>query len=486
MTKLLYRTLSKKLIAKSILILFFLIQLSTLSLLSPKKIGAGNLTSVSATMGNSRLSFFGKTNGAHTVGTTTVNIDISGNADNNTNNLFPQDDLAIGINGGLKVASVSASVNATTFIIDQALPVTVADQTNIYASQSGSLVVAFTLANDIPANGYLYITIPANSSDSNNSKAPHTSSSTDTNGFDANGIAAADWSVTGGTGCTWDSSETWTVGASGSPHTYKNVTSTQCTGGTVTVTLDAAPGLLNPAPVTSGHTQGTADSYKINVYTYTAGDVVIDSGVTRVAPIEGVLVTATIESTITFTVAGVNSGTSTCGQTTTVTTYPYLIPFGSLSAPNIATASQKLTVSTNAASYVVTLQENDQLSIDGLGTTTIADAICDDGTCTHTTAAEWKTGYNPAKGNFGYSLANVSGSDASFLYNDSSRVFSSKQIAENGVDFTPPATNPPTIMTQSVPVNSSQIYTCFMLAFQVTQQAGYYFNKLRYTATPTF
>lgn len=485
MTRLLYRLLSKKIIAKGILILFLLGQASTFSLFFPKKIDAGNLTSVSATLGNSRLSFFGKTNGAHTAGTTTVSIQSSSNADNNTNNLFPRDDLAIGINGGLKVASVSASVNATSFIIDQALPVTVATATNIYASQSGSLVVSFTLANDIPASGYLYITIPANATTPND-KAPDTSTSTDTNGFDANGIGTGDWSVAGGDGCTWDSAETWTVGSSGNPHIYKNVTSTLCTGGTVVVTLDASPGLMNPAPITTGHSQGTADTYKINVYTYTAGDAVIDSGFTKVAPIEGVLVTATIESTITFTVAGVNSGTSTCGQTTTVTTYPYLIPFGSLSSPNIATASQKLTVSTNAASYVVTLQENDQLSIDGLGTTTIADAICDDGSCTHTTAADWKTGYNPAKGNFGYSLANVSGSDASFLYNDSSRVFSAKQIAEIVVDFTPPATNPPTIMTQSTPVNASQIYTCFMLAFQATQQAGYYFNKLKYTATPTF
>lgn len=485
MRRLLYKTLSKKLIAKSVLILFLLAQFSTFALLSPKKIGAGSLTSVSATLGNSRLSFFGKTTGSHTAGTTTINIQSSSNADNDTDNLFPQDDVAVGLNGGLKVASVSAAVNATTFIIDQALAVTVANGTNIYASQSGSLVVAFTLANDIPANGYLYITIPANATTPND-KAPDTSSSVDTNGFDANGIAVGDWSVSGGTGCTWDSSETWTVGSSGNPHVYKNVTSTACTAGTVTVTLDASPGLMNPAPITTGHSQGTADVYRINVYTYTAGDIVIDQGFTRVAPIEGVLVTATIEETITFTVAGVNSGTSTCGQTTTVTTYPYLIPFGSLSSPNIATASQSLTVSTNADAYVVTLQENDQLSVDGLGTTTIADAICDNGTCTHTTSAEWKTGYNPAVGNFGYSLANVSGSNAAFTYNESSRVFSAKQIAENGVDFTPPATNPENVMSANAPVNASQIYVCYMLAFQATQQAGYYLNKLRYTATPTF
>lgn len=475
----------KKRLAKFILIVLIFSQLSILSLLQPKKIRAGTLTNVSATLGNSRLSFFGRTNGSHTAGTSVITIKSSGSADNDTDNLFPQDDVAVGINGGLKVASVSGSPNATTFVLDQPLTVTVADNTPVYATASGSLVVSFTLANDIPAGGYLLITIPANSSSSND-KAPDTSSSVYTNGFDANGITEADWSVSGGTGCTWDSSEVWTVGTGGASHAYKNVTSTTCTGGTVTVTLDGNPGLVNPAPVTSGHSQGTADVYNINVYTYSSSNAVIDSGFTRVAPVEGVLVTATIESTISFLVEGVSAGTSTCGQTTSVTTYPFLIPFGSLSAPNVATASQKLIVSTNANSYVVTLEENDQLSIDGLGATTIADAICDNGTCTHTTSAEWKTGFSPAIGNFGYSLANVNNTNAAFTYNESGRYFSTKQIAEYGVDFSPPSTSPPTIMSASSPVYNSQIYVCYVLAFQVTQPAGYYLNKLKYTATPTF
>ncbi len=476
----------KKNVAKICLVIIFLFQFSAFTLIKPTPIDAGSLEDVVATLGNSRLSFFARTDEALSSGVSLIPIENSGNADNNTNNLFPQDTVEIGTNTNLTVANVPTMPNGTVFIIDQPLSSGVADETPVYSIQTTSLVVSFTLQNDIPANGYIYITIPANTSNPNDGY-PDTAASTDNNGFDANSITASDWTVSGGTGCTWGT-KTWTASSGGgTPHSLKVVTTTTCTGGTITATLDGSPGLVNPAPITSNHTQGTADVYTINVATYTSTDTLIDSGKTKVAPIEGVLVTARIEETINFKVEGVTSGTSTCGKTTSVTTYPYLIPFGSLSAPNIATASQKLTVSTNASSYLVTLEENDQLSIDGLGVTTIADAICDNETCTHNTSAEWATGYNPAIGNFGYSLENItSHNNAAFSYNDSGRFFSARQIAENGVDFTPPSSSPPTIMSASSPVHESQIYVCYVLAFQAIQPAGYYLNKLRYTATPTF
>lgn len=473
-------------LTRIILILFLTAQFSGLSLVFPKKTNSGTLTSVSATLGNSRLSFYGKTVGSHVAGVSTITLDTSGNADNDAGNIFPGDPVAVGLNGGLTVATRSADL--TKIILSQPLTVTVADQTAIYASQSGSLTVAFTIANDIPANGYILITIP-DASANQNDKAPDTESAIADNGFDANGIAEADWLVTNGTGCNWNGAETWTAGG-GSGHTYKMVTSTQCTAGTITATLDASPGLMNPAPVTTGHTQGIADTYQITVQTYDSGDQMIDEGKTKVAPVEGVFVSATIEQTISFTVAGLAAGTSICGQTQSshITTTATAIPFGNMVSPNIATAAQQLTVSTNAASYIVTIEENDQLSIDGLGVTPIADTVCDAGTCTHSTPGEWKTGYNPAVGNFGYSLADVSGTDAEddAVYNYTSRVFNAKQLPENGVDFTPPATSPETIMSAATPVSSSQIYVCYMLAFQATQQAGYYYNKVKYTATPTF
>lgn len=462
-----------------LLLLVSLLGQLTIFFTIPQKTYAGSLTSVSATLGNSRLSFFGRTNGIHAAGVSTIALQNSGNADNNANNIFPSDALAVGINGGLSVASRSADLQS--IILNQPLTVTVPNGNEIYASQSGSLTIAFTLANQIPLNGYIYISIPAPASGGND-KAPETNTTTDLNGFDANGITASDITTAGGTGCTWSggtSGGTWTASNAGGYHTWKHVTTSACTGGTITVTIDSSPGLMNPAPVTTGHNQGTADNYQLLMATYDSGDQIIDNAKTLVAPVEGVFVSTTIADMISFTVAGVNTGTSTCGQTTSVTTTATAVPFGTLSPPNVATASQKLTVSTNAKSYVVTIEESGALSIDGLAGTTIADTICDLGVCSHSASGEWKTGYNPAKGLFGYALANVSGADAAFLYNESSRVFSSKQLPTtvDGVQ---------NVMTQSSPVNASSVYVCYMLAFQATQQAGYYWNKVKYTATPTF
>lgn len=466
-------------LSKLLVVLFLLAQFSGWPFFFPQKARAARLTSVSATLGNSRLSFYGKASGIHAAGVSTILLDTSDNADNNANNIFPVDAVAVGVNGGRTVASRSADL--TKIILNQPLTVTVADQTAVYASQSGSVTFSFTLANQIPINGYILVSIPAPASGGND-KAPETNTTTALNGFDANKIAAADISTAGGDGCTWSggaSGGTWTASNAGGYHTWKHVTTTACTGNTITVTIDNSPGLMNPAPVTTGHTQGTADVYKFKVGTYDTGDQLIDETITDVAPVEGVFVSATIEETITFVVAGVNSGTSTCGQNTTVTTTATAVPFGTLSSPNVATASQKLTVSTNAKSYAVTIEEDAILSIDGLNATTLADTLCDLGACTQTSSGEWKTGYNPAKGNFGFSLANVAGLDASFTYSETSRVFSARHIALSSEAVQ-------NIMASAAPVNSSQVYVCYMLAFQVTQQAGYYFNKVKYTATPTF
>jgi hypothetical protein len=88
-----------------------------------------------------------------------------------------------------------------------------------------------------------------------------------------------------------------------------------------------------------------------------------DSGETRVAIVNTVLVSASVDTVFTFTVDGVNGGQAvntadTTGGTTTATT----IPFGTLTSGNASTAAQDLTVVTNARSgFVVTVQTDQQL-----------------------------------------------------------------------------------------------------------------------------
>jgi hypothetical protein len=81
----------------------------------------------------------------------------------------------------------------------------------------------------------------------------------------------------------------------------------------------------------------------------------------------------------------------------------------------------------------------------------------------------------------GYSLANISGTDAAFTYNESGRTFSTKQFADLEASETQQ-----TIMSKSTPAASSQAYVCYRLNVSATQPAGYYFNRIAYTATATF
>lgn len=97
-------------------------------------------------------------------------------------------------------------------------------------------------------------------------------------------------------------------------------------------------------------------------FTVTAGTA--DSGQARVAIINNVLVTANVDTTLTFTINGVangatvNSSPTTTATTTTSTT----LPFGTLAAGVSKTLAQDLTVATNARNgYVVTVEQDTQL-----------------------------------------------------------------------------------------------------------------------------
>lgn len=119
---------------------------------------------------------------------------------------------------------------------------------------------------------------------------------------------------------------------------------------------------LNATSQVAGNAQLTnpvVGSYQIPL---TAG--ASDSGETRIAIVNTVLVSASVDTLFTFTVTGVQGGevvntADTTGGTTTATS----IPFGTLDAGNASTAAQDLVVTTNARSgFVVTVQTDQQLS----------------------------------------------------------------------------------------------------------------------------
>jgi len=468
-------------------------------LLHPFKLNSASLTNASATLSNSRLSYSGQVDVGASAGVTAINIKTSGNiADTNTNHIFPKDTISVGPNGNLTVASV---VDSNTFMVGVGLSAPASDGDAIYATQSGTLTVAFTTTYAIPADGDVIVTIPDPATNQNDG-APDTADSTANNGFDFNTITTAN--ITCPTGANW--SKTSATAGSGSGHTVICTTDTEVAASSaLTVVVgDGTKGLINPAPIYSGHTQGLADTYTISVTTRDSGDLTIDDVNAKVAPVEAVLVSATVDQTLTFQVQGLSTGSTACGQATDVTTTAYSVPWGTLSiADSFKEAGQQLTVSTNAdGGYTVKIEENDQMgknggtctgtspSADGFtfgSTVCIRDTVCGTDACTESAARDW-TSASSYQG-LGISLQDVDGTDAVWDYDGkaaettcTSGTFCARQIA----DLTQGGETAATIMSNSDPVSSKDIYTCYRIAISATQPAGYYYNKVKYTATATF
>lgn len=468
-------------------------------LVKPKSIHPASLTDASATLSNSRLSFYAIINGGASAGATTINIKTSGNyADKDTKHLFPGDTVKIGAN----TYTVATIVDDDTFVLTSGLSSSVGDGTPVYVIQTGVITVTFTLTSTIPANGYLRILIPDPPSGGNDG-LPDTADSTTNGGFDLNQITTANIGVTGGTGCNWGT-ETLTAG-SGNSHKYKVITTSACSGGPITVTLgDNNKALVNPAPIYSGHNRGSADVYTLRIDTFDgdpdSGGNTIDTAYVRVAPIEAVLVSATVEQTLSFTVAASASGSIGCGTTANVTTTSTSIPWGTISqSDTFKDAFQALTVSTNASEgYTLTIEENDQMGKDGNtcpgdageANNCIQDTTCGPAACSELAARDWT---NATYHGLGFSLMDITGSDTVFDYDGkpsettcTSGTFCARQLADAENGETSPPSGPPVIMSSSGPANNSRALICYRISISGTQPAGFYYNKVKYTVTATF
>ncbi len=141
----------------------------------------------------------------------------------------------------------------------------------------------------------------------------------------------------------------------------------------LTLTFCSGDGASIPAGATTtiqigdNATGGTANQQLVNSASegsYEIGFTVgsSDSGWTRVVILDNVLVTAAVDTIFTFAVAGLGSGQTVNGTTTTGGVGSTTIPFGTLEAGVATITAQSLTVNTNASNgYVVTVQLNQPL-----------------------------------------------------------------------------------------------------------------------------
>jgi hypothetical protein len=488
------------------------------SFLKPTKVGTAALTPASDTLSNSRFSYrAGVSSGASAASSVNINtVDTSSISDVTTNHLFPNDTVCFsnaGLNGcqGQTTYTVANIVDTDTFNLNTPLTATLSSSDYVIATQTAIHTIAFTTTNVVPTAGDILITIPASSTDAKtNDGFPDTAATAATNGFDLNSLATTNVSVAS-SGCD----NNWTVasvtdsnGSTGHLIQINRATNSCAAGSTITVTVgDGTTKLINPAPTDEHVSQGVAETYSINVKTRDGSDATIDQSDILVAPIEGVFVSATVDETLSFTVAAVtaNSG-SYCGVTRTSSspdTTAYSVPWGPISTTYAAAThntQHQLTVTTNAKSgYYVYALETDQMGINGntcTGTapsagdytfssaTCIRDTLCNASTCTEATLRDWTSDPSTYPG-FGYSMEEVSGTDSTFEFDDSSATFNAKQFADEQGSEDETAANTH-LMTASAATSSASSYVCYRIDVPGSQPAGYYYNTVKYIATPRF
>lgn len=372
--------------------------------------------------------------------------------------------------------------------------------------ESGTMTISFTTVNEIPSNGNILVTIPAiQTADKACDGSPDTNTSVANNGFDLKNIDSSTISIVGCTDSNWNETKTVSCGTGSINHTILiNRQNSSClAGSTITITVK---NIINPLPTNSNHLTGKADIYDINLKSRDNSNNAIDKIDLKIAPIEGVSVSAQVDETLSFSVEGVtfDSG-SYCGitrdssspdTTSTSITWGTLSPIYNKSTHN---TSQKLIVSTNAGSgYKVFIEESDQLGRDrnictGVipssgqfmygNSVCIRDTLCGSKKCNHIIAEDWIDMNNYL--GFGYSLANQNGTNAKFLYNDFGREFSTRILADQESAVSP-FDNNAEIMSHNGPVENSSIYVCYRITIPENQPAGNYSNKIIYTAIPTF
>lgn len=257
--------------------------------------------------------------------------------------------------------------------------------------------------------------------------------------------------------------------------TSTTVTLTVCAGDSVTaaaktLTFDNLR-ITNP---------GVQDSYVIRVSTTNDGSTVRDTSDTRVAIVNDVTVTASVDTIFDFTVDAVAIGLTVngAGTTTATTTTATSIPFGTLT-PNVPkVAAQTLAVTTNASGgfTVTVVQDNNLLSATGADIDLFIDGSAE------ATPAPWQApagtiGTEDTYGHIGVTSEDqtLSGGDtfgnALFAgnFNTPLEVFYHDDVADGSV------------------AHEGTTRVAFEIEIDSLQEAGTdYTNTLTYVATPIF
>jgi hypothetical protein len=306
----------------------------------------------------------------------------------------------------------------------------------------------FTITQDIPANGNIFITFDAS--------------------FDLSSVGTGD--VT----CPVAGSTTTIAG-----QTIECATTTAQTATSAIQVIIADV----DSPAKSNAT-GVADVYTNTIQTRNASDVVIESAEVMVAIIDTVTMSANVAAVLDFRISGTTTGAVINNATTTVVATTTTIPFGTVSpgAANYEIGGQQLAVITNAdGGFVVTVEQDGNLRTAGSAD---IDSF-DDGT-PQTTPAAWSSpagtlGSEETYGHMGLTSNDANLSSDSGSYPDfSGSLFGGFNGTNSFVVFA--STGPADGITQNIGLAS----VAYKVEINTLQETGDYTNTLTYICTPTY
>lgn len=459
-------------------------------------------TNVKDTLSSSQLSYFARLGSGNNTGDTLLKIALSGNPSNTTNNLFVGDTLAIGTTNSTDLTQyiVGDIGNTANFSITAGLQSGNAfASAAVIATRSAIHTVTFTPKTNSSGGKWEFLIKASGRSGENQQDGIP-----DQDGFDlgqdvgsastglGTRLKAADISCPFGT-----ASVGTTAIISGS--SYHLITCQLGAGETnpvnaeVTLTvgrnLTSGSQLINPSAAlnhTEGQANDTADVYRFFIRHADSGGNIIDTDTAsgRIAVVESVRVTATIDPMLTFSIgtSGVGYGSTVCGNvlgSNAANTTPTSAAFGSINIDSFNNLAHYLSCVTNADNgYVITAYEQGPMKNIATGTT-IPDTNCNNSLCTITTPSEWST-VDFSQSEWGYSIQNINANQTAFNYNDGGATFKAKPFGIGS------SSAQEIMKNTSNPTQTEHAFVCYRLSVTSIQKAGNYENKLVYTATSTF
>lgn len=457
----------------------FLILIPLLIFLHPRLANSVPSKNVKDVLSSSQFSYYGGVASGNVAGNSFVLVDTSSTFPSKTsNNLFVGDTLSIGVGASQSLYIVKDIGATNTIFLDRPLTATSALAGNpIVVPHYAIHTVSFEPQTNATA-GIWQVLIKATSA----SGEQPSDSIPDQGGFDSGPLSPSN--VT----CPWGAAASiGTTSLNGSAYHLiqctlaagtTNPVSTGVTGAIIIGTTTNS--LINPSPSHLAVNEGSADIFDFTLRHLDSTLNILEQTSGKIAIVESVRVTATIDPTISFYIdnVGVTDVTSTaCGVGTTLSsgaanTTGDRVVFGSLQLNAFNQLAQRLSCVTNATGgYVVTAYEEAPMKNISTGVT-IADTACNAAGCTPTIATAWAAP-STSLSEFGYTVTSL-GASIPFIEGN---------FKPFGIGFT----NAQTIMLNpAVPTVTERANVCYRITATTTQPAGDYEAKVVYTATATF